>query len=211
VIHLDTLRALHEHDHKLAAYCATCARWAVLDLDRRIANGRGDYCFVGRNPRFSYCKSPGRQARQAAEIGTRIRRGLSKHAARRTRRQPMYLFSGLLVCGVCGSTYTMRDTRSYACAGRLNGRACSNRLAVRRELVEAILLAEIKQDLSDPAIVNYVCRELTRRLQTKAPKVDRRRCMNWPSRSTTWSPPSPQESCAARPRSPPGLQPPNPN
>lgn len=40
----------HEHDHQLAAYCATCERWAVLDLERLIAEGRGDYCFVGRKP-----------------------------------------------------------------------------------------------------------------------------------------------------------------
>ena len=31
MVTLDTLRALHEHDHQLAAYCATCERWAVLD------------------------------------------------------------------------------------------------------------------------------------------------------------------------------------
>ena len=53
VIVLNTLRALHEHDHQLAAYCATCERWAVLDLERLIAQGRGDYCFVGRKPRCS--------------------------------------------------------------------------------------------------------------------------------------------------------------
>ena len=34
--------ALHEHEHQLAAYCATCERWAVLDLARLIAEGRGD-------------------------------------------------------------------------------------------------------------------------------------------------------------------------
>ena len=43
MIRLDTLRALHEHEHQLAAYCATCERWAVLDLERLIAEGRGDY------------------------------------------------------------------------------------------------------------------------------------------------------------------------
>jgi len=48
MVTLDTLRALHEHDHKLAAYCSTCERWAVLDLERLIAEGRGDYCFIGR-------------------------------------------------------------------------------------------------------------------------------------------------------------------
>jgi hypothetical protein len=38
MIRLDTFRALHEHDHQLAAYCATCERWAVLDLERLIAD-----------------------------------------------------------------------------------------------------------------------------------------------------------------------------
>jgi hypothetical protein len=54
VITLDTFSALHDHDYKLAAYCATCERWAVLDLERLIADGRGDYRFVGRKPRCSY-------------------------------------------------------------------------------------------------------------------------------------------------------------
>jgi hypothetical protein len=50
---------LHEHDHKLAAYCATCERWAALDLERLIAEGRGDESFVGRKPRCSYCRGLG--------------------------------------------------------------------------------------------------------------------------------------------------------
>jgi hypothetical protein len=59
MVTLDTLRALHEHDHQLAAYCPTCERWAVLDLERLIAKGRGDYCFVGQKPRCRYCGGSG--------------------------------------------------------------------------------------------------------------------------------------------------------
>ena len=40
MVRLDTLRALHDHEHRLAAYCPTCERWAVLDLERLIAEGR---------------------------------------------------------------------------------------------------------------------------------------------------------------------------
>jgi hypothetical protein len=58
-------RALHEHEHQLAAYCATCERWAVLDLARLIAEGRGDYCFVGRKPRYSYWNTRTRFPRAA--------------------------------------------------------------------------------------------------------------------------------------------------
>ena len=39
MVTLDTLLALHEQDHQLAAYCPTCERWAVLDLKRLIAEG----------------------------------------------------------------------------------------------------------------------------------------------------------------------------
>ena len=59
MVTLDTFRALHEHDHKLACYCPTCERWAVLDLERLIAQGPGEYRFVGRKPRCSYCRGPG--------------------------------------------------------------------------------------------------------------------------------------------------------
>jgi hypothetical protein len=59
MVTLDTLRALHEHEHQLAAYCPTCERWAVLDLEQLIAAGRGDYVFVGWTPRCSYCRGPG--------------------------------------------------------------------------------------------------------------------------------------------------------
>jgi len=40
MVTLDTLRALHEHDHKLAAYYAIWERWAVLDPERLIAQPR---------------------------------------------------------------------------------------------------------------------------------------------------------------------------
>jgi len=59
MVTLDTFRALQEHEHKLAAYCPTCERWAVLDLERLIAEGRGDYRFVGRKPRCAYCHGRG--------------------------------------------------------------------------------------------------------------------------------------------------------
>ena len=61
MVTLDTPRALHEHDHKLAAFCATCERWAVLGLERLIAEGLGDYCAIGRKPG---CMKPGISARR---------------------------------------------------------------------------------------------------------------------------------------------------
>jgi hypothetical protein len=69
VVTLDTFRALHEHAHKPAAYCPTYDRWAVLDLERLIAEGRGDYRFVGRKPRCSCILTPREhEASAAAEL-----------------------------------------------------------------------------------------------------------------------------------------------
>jgi hypothetical protein len=41
-------------------HCGTIhvERWAVLDLERLLVEGRGDYVFVGRKPRCSYCHGP---------------------------------------------------------------------------------------------------------------------------------------------------------
>jgi RNase P subunit RPR2 len=39
VINLGTLAGLLEHQHRLAAYCPRCDRWAVLNLDAMVAAG----------------------------------------------------------------------------------------------------------------------------------------------------------------------------
>ena len=66
------------------------------------------------------------------------------------------MFSALLTCGQCGARYTSRDAKFYSCSGSLNGRACSNKIGVRRDLVERLLLAEIKAGVSSQAIVEHV-------------------------------------------------------
>jgi hypothetical protein len=59
MVTLDTLRALHEHEHQLAAYCPTCKRWAVLDLPALIAAGHGDRCCIGQRARCRDCGGRG--------------------------------------------------------------------------------------------------------------------------------------------------------
>ena len=58
-IRLDTFGALNDRQHQMAAYCSRCQRWAVLDLPQLIAEGRGDYKFVGHQPRCGECGEPG--------------------------------------------------------------------------------------------------------------------------------------------------------
>ena len=37
-----TLAGLHEHHHRLDAYCPRCDRWAEIDLAAMVAAGLGD-------------------------------------------------------------------------------------------------------------------------------------------------------------------------
>jgi hypothetical protein len=59
VIRLDTIQALYEHHHALAAYCPACRRWATLDLKQLIAAGHGGFNFIGWKPRCGECGAGG--------------------------------------------------------------------------------------------------------------------------------------------------------
>ena len=64
-------------------------------------------------------------------------------------RGPKYLFSGLLLCGQCGSKFVIADPMRYACSGWLyRGQSvCTNTIKVSRSLIESRLLASLKDDL----------------------------------------------------------------
>jgi site-specific DNA recombinase len=85
-----------------------------------------------------------RQSEQAARVGARVRRGMSRHQARATGTYPKYLLSGLVRCGICGSTLVVSGPRqAYVCASRVNGglHACGNKLRLPRVRLEKQLLS----------------------------------------------------------------------
>ena len=41
MINLGSIRGLHEHQHEVHCYCATCERWHALDLERLISIDKG--------------------------------------------------------------------------------------------------------------------------------------------------------------------------
>jgi hypothetical protein len=59
VIAINTARSMLDRGYVLAAYCSHCERWAVLDLARLIADGRGDEPLIGRHARCSVCGERG--------------------------------------------------------------------------------------------------------------------------------------------------------
>jgi DNA invertase Pin-like site-specific DNA recombinase len=99
-----------------------------------------------------------RQRAQTDSIGERVKRGLSRRAAKSTGRGPKFLFSGLLKCARCSANFIVVNARSYACANRINGKACSNTAYLPRLTIEAGLLEGIQRDLLAPAVEAEVCR-----------------------------------------------------
>jgi hypothetical protein len=76
-----------------------------------------------------------------------VARGIAASKASVTGRVGHYLFSGLLRCSECGGNYSLLNNRTYACAGYMNGRICSNNHYAKRELLEELLLADIRKGL----------------------------------------------------------------
>ena len=69
-------------------------------------------------------------------------------------RRPRYLFLGLLTCGVCGGAYAVVDARHYGCANVSNRGACGNRLTIRRDVLEEIVLRDLKDNLLQPELIH---------------------------------------------------------
>jgi hypothetical protein len=108
-----------------------------------------------------------RQQERAATIGAKIRAGVSRDRARRTGRDPKFLFSGLLKCGSCGANFIMSGRDHYACASRLNGgtAACDNDAYLRRSQIEPGLVTGIKRELSVPEVIAELQRRVRARLK----------------------------------------------
>lgn len=61
-----------------------------------------------------------------------------------------YLLSGLLKCGVCNGNYTKISQNLFGCATARNKGTCDNRLNIRTDAVEAVILSGLKGHLMDP-------------------------------------------------------------
>jgi site-specific DNA recombinase len=78
----------------------------------------------------------------------------------RAKARP-YLFSGLLVCGVCGSSLTIggsqKDGRSatYGCVSSRYKRGCTNKLWIREDRLSAQLVRGLANNLLVPEVLDY--------------------------------------------------------
>jgi site-specific DNA recombinase len=78
-----------------------------------------------------------------------------------THQRPRYLLSGLMKCGVCGSSYTKYGQNRFACAAVRDRGTCANHLTVRGDEVEATILDSLKSRLLQPDLFEEFALEFT--------------------------------------------------
>jgi site-specific DNA recombinase len=87
------------------------------------------------------------------EPAAKGRRAAASNALNATHRA-QFLFSGLLVCGVCGGRFTKRGQDRYACADRaVHTNGCSNSWTISRQALEARVLSGMRERLLAPEVV----------------------------------------------------------
>jgi site-specific DNA recombinase len=76
----------------------------------------------------------------------------------KTGGRPKHLLSGQLKCSVCGANYVLVDRTKYACASHWNGRACANRVRVRKDALEAKIIKPLDTKALEPRRVAMAVR-----------------------------------------------------
>lgn len=89
------------------------------------------------------------------------------------KQRPRYLFSGLMVCGDCGGGFSKISAEHFGCStARNKGPAvCTNRLTIRRDVLEPAVLDRLRGQLMDPDLFREFVAEFTatwNRLQAEA-------------------------------------------
>jgi site-specific DNA recombinase len=90
-----------------------------------------------------------------------------------TEQRPRYLFSGLMRCGQCGGGFSKMSDAHFGCSTARNKgpTICTNRLLVRRDVLENTVLAALRDRLMDPDLFRVFATEFVaewNRLQAAA-------------------------------------------
>ncbi|WP_322890705.1 recombinase family protein [Yoonia sp. 76] len=96
------------------------------------------------------------------------------HRRPENARRPSYLFSGVVKCGCCGSSYIMINKTRYGCsAPRNQGDAiCTNRVTITREALEDRVLSGLRDSLLHPDLIATFVEEYRRAFNAEAAGAD---------------------------------------
>jgi hypothetical protein len=77
-------------------------------------------------------------------------------------------------CGACGGGYSKISTHLFGCSTARNKGTCSNRLNIRRDVLESAVLDGLKSRLMDPSLFRVFAAEFVaevNRLRTAEARV----------------------------------------
>jgi len=114
---------------------------------------------------------------QALERRTRVRARYDRpdQFGKSRSEYGKYLLSGLLVCGRCGGSMTVRtssgSTQKYGCTRRWRRGplACANGILVRRDIAEARIAALLRKKLYSTSAIHRLVDKVNARLRTQMP------------------------------------------
>jgi site-specific DNA recombinase len=72
---------------------------------------------------------------------------------------------------VCEASFVLRNRTAYACASHWNSAACSNTINVSSGVVQAVMLGGMREDLTDPAIIDEVERRFLAMRRREQPAI----------------------------------------
>jgi Site-specific recombinases, DNA invertase Pin homologs len=111
------------------------------------------------------------QARKKLYGGTRLHE----------RRRPKHMFSGLVRCGCCGASYTIKNREQLACAAHREKGTCTNGRTIRVSELESRILNGIRRQLLSPdAIAQWLSdyhaerRRLNAKVRQEGQQIDKR-------------------------------------
>jgi site-specific DNA recombinase len=90
--------------------------------------------------------------------------GLRKLPSFYEKQRPRMLLSYLLKCGCCGGGFSKVSENHYGCSTARNKGTCDNRLTVRQNTLEELVIGALQSRLMDSALLAEFCDEYTRHL-----------------------------------------------
>ena len=80
------------------------------------------------------------------------------------RQRPRFLITGLAKCGACGSSYVKISAKLFGCAAARNRGTCNNRLNIRLDTLEGMILDGLRNRLMAPEPFKAFCEEFHREM-----------------------------------------------
>ena len=82
-----------------------------------------------------------------------------------SRRRGRHLLSGLIICGACGSRFTIVGRDYYRCARNRERGTCANTASIRRSVVEEAALSALQDRLLTPEFAKLFADEFNREVR----------------------------------------------